>query len=149
MRLTYKAKDQHGKETGTVWYTSTVVGESIFPKSNREEQALKKLAAYEDTGLEPEAIDGLKKENKNWEEALKIALDFIPCWVSVTETEKLPSPEVEVLVYTKDHRIGIDKFFGMILDRPAFAKKGINRVTHWMPTPKPPQEEELDVQSEI
>lgn len=47
MRLTYKAQDQHGKETGTVWYASTVGG-SIFPKSDKEEQVLKKLAAYED-----------------------------------------------------------------------------------------------------
>lgn len=47
MRLTYKAQDQYGKETGTVWYASTV-GDSIFPKSDREEQVLKKLAAYED-----------------------------------------------------------------------------------------------------
>lgn len=47
MRLTYKAQNQHGKETGTVWYTSTA-GNSIFPKSDKEEQALKKLAAYED-----------------------------------------------------------------------------------------------------
>ena len=53
MRLTYKALDQHGKETGTVWYASTA-GNSIFPKSDREEQVLKKLAAYEDTGLTPE-----------------------------------------------------------------------------------------------
>lgn len=47
MRLTYKAQDQYGKETGTVWYASTA-GNSIFPKSDKEEQALKKLAAYED-----------------------------------------------------------------------------------------------------
>lgn len=47
MRLTYKAQDQHGKETGTVWYAITG-GNSIFPKSDKEEQALKKLAAYED-----------------------------------------------------------------------------------------------------
>lgn len=53
MRLTYKAQDQHGKETGTIWYASTE-GNSIFPKSDKEEQALKKLAAYEDTGLSPE-----------------------------------------------------------------------------------------------
>ena len=47
MRLTYKAQDQHGKETGSVWYASAA-GNSIFPKSAKEEQALKKLAAYED-----------------------------------------------------------------------------------------------------
>ena len=47
MRLTYKAQDQHGKETGTVWYAITA-GNSIFPKSDKEEQALKKLVAYED-----------------------------------------------------------------------------------------------------
>lgn len=47
MRLTYKAQDQHGKETGTVWYAITA-GSNIFPKSDKEEQVLKKLAAYED-----------------------------------------------------------------------------------------------------
>lgn len=47
MRLTYKAQDQHGEETGTVWYAITA-GNNIFPKSDKEEQALKKLAAYED-----------------------------------------------------------------------------------------------------
>lgn len=51
MRLTYKAQDQRGKETGTVWYAITAGG-SIFPKSDREEQALKKLAAYEDADEE-------------------------------------------------------------------------------------------------
>ncbi len=56
MRLTYKARDQYGKETGTIWYASTA-GDSIFPKSDKEEQVLKKLAAYEDTGFEPEEID--------------------------------------------------------------------------------------------
>ena len=90
-------------------------------------------------------LDGVKADN----EALCETIERLkkPHWVSVTE--RLPNPEVEVLVYTKDHRIGIDKFFGMILDKPTFSKKGMNRVTHWMPTPKPPQEEELDVQSEI
>ena len=48
MRLTYKAQDQRGKETGTVWYASNTAGDSIFPKSDKEEQVLKKLAAYED-----------------------------------------------------------------------------------------------------
>lgn len=47
MRLTYKAQDQHGKETGMIWYVNTLGG-SIFPKSDKEEQALKKLAVYED-----------------------------------------------------------------------------------------------------
>lgn len=51
MRLTYKAQDQNGKETGTVWYASIVEG-SIFPKSDKEEQVLKKLAAYEDAEAE-------------------------------------------------------------------------------------------------
>ena len=48
MRLTYKAKNQYGKETGTVWYASSAVGDSIFPKSDKEEQVLKKLSFYED-----------------------------------------------------------------------------------------------------
>lgn len=60
-------------------------------------------------------------------------------WVSVTE--RLPSPEVEVLVYTNNQRIGIDKFFGMIFGKPTFSKKGMNRVTHWQSLPEPPKEE--------
>lgn len=47
MRLTYKAQDQYGEETGTIWYASRD-GDSIFPKSSKEEQVLKKLSAYED-----------------------------------------------------------------------------------------------------
>ena len=58
MRLTYKALDQNDKETGTIWYTSTE-GNSIFPKSNKEEEVLKKLSDYEDTGLTPEEVRDL------------------------------------------------------------------------------------------
>lgn len=47
MRLTYKARDQYGEETETICYSSCAGG-NIFPKSAKEEQALKKLAAYED-----------------------------------------------------------------------------------------------------
>lgn len=58
MRLTYKALDQNEKETGTIWYASTE-GNSIFPKSTKEEEVLKKLSDYEDTGLTPEEVQDL------------------------------------------------------------------------------------------
>lgn len=30
-----------------------------------------------------DAIENLKRENERWEEAMKTALDFIPCWIPI------------------------------------------------------------------
>ena len=48
-RLTYEAEDQHGSKTGAVWYhaMSITTGESVFPQSEKEKSALKKLSRYE------------------------------------------------------------------------------------------------------
>lgn len=62
-----------------------------------------------------------------------------PRWISIEE--RLPNPEVEVLVFTQDGVIGVDKFFGVVFGFPFFSKRGVKRVTHWMPLPEPPKEE--------
>ena len=64
-RMTYRMSDQYGNQTDCVAYDPLYIapkytnekGEiGIFPESKREELALIRLAAYEDTGLEPETI---------------------------------------------------------------------------------------------
>lgn len=57
-RLTTRAKDQHGRETHSVWYNPYAVDGAgcIFPSSDKEKRVLEKLASYEDTGLTPEEI---------------------------------------------------------------------------------------------
>ena len=95
-----------------------------------------------------DAIEELSKQNKKWEEAVKIALDFIPRWISVEE--RLPSEELcFYLCYTDEgviveclwtnNKYGLGPFgeWGWrLMDVPQH-----QRVTHWMPLPKPPKEE--------
>ena len=67
-------------------------------------------------------------------------------WVSVED--RLPDTAGEFLVVyhpcygdkvTSEIRVGIDSFRG----KTAWAKRKYQRVTHWMPLPKPPKEELL------
>ena len=64
-------------------------------------------------------------------------------WISVKE--RLPEVAGEYLVVyhpcywddvKEDLRVGIDSFRG----KTAWAKKKYQRVTHWMPLPEPPKE---------
>lgn len=67
-------------------------------------------------------------------------------WISVKE--RLPEKAGEYLVAyhpcywddvdTTHHEVGIDTFRG----KSSWAKKKFQRVTHWMPKPEPPKEEE-------
>lgn len=117
-----------------------------------------------------DAIEKLKRENERWEEAMKTALDFIPCWLpiqsrpmtaeerkeyrertgyeldkdeAVIYTSKLPDGGQDVLVsYTYSGDVGIDTF----CDDPDFGcffeKHGeMNGISAWMPLPKPYKEE--------
>lgn len=50
MRLTYRALNQNGGHTGEVFYNAMSIktGDNIFPQTDKEKMALKKLATYED-----------------------------------------------------------------------------------------------------
>ena len=62
-RLTYKLQNENGEETGTVVYdtlSSIFSGPTVFPQTEMEKRALKKLATYEDTGLTPDEIEDME-----------------------------------------------------------------------------------------
>lgn len=97
-------------------------------------------------GITAEAADAIEEltaitesYNRSMEAWADEAARAQPRWVSVEE--RLPSPEVEVLVFTRDRLIGVDKFFGTIFGQPTFSQRGAKRITHWMPLPEPPEDE--------
>ena len=100
--------------------------------------ALNKLAAYEDTGLEPDSIEEAKEAV---EEPVRNADKFK--WISVEE--RLPEHGQEVLCAC---RAGIYEVFKYVdgisgpwyKDSRHVYMKGF--VTHWMPLPEPPAKEE-------
>ncbi|MBR6859736.1 MAG: DUF551 domain-containing protein [Acidaminococcaceae bacterium] len=96
-------------------------------------------------------VERLSKQNKKLEEALKTALDFIPCWIPVTE--RLPKAERKSYWVCTDtgyqcecrwtnDRFGIiesDEWGWKIFDIPQYQK-----VVAWMQLPcpyEPPKEE--------
>ena len=96
-----------------------------------------------------DAIYKLRRENKNWEKAMKTALDFIPQWIPVTE--RLPEEWKSVLTYQpyKNDRekplIRISWYIGAGIWRECEQANTLELpVTHWMPLPEPPKEEEND-----
>ena len=93
-----------------------------------------------------DAIYKLRRENKNWEKAMKTALDFIPQWIPVTE--RLPEEWKSVLTYQpyKNDRekplIRISWYIGAGIWRECEQANTLELpVTHWMPLPEPPKEE--------
>lgn len=76
----------------------------------------------------------------------KEACDYkamMPRWIPVTE--RLPEEETPVLVFTEHSNILTDRLLGVICNTYAdFVKCGTNSVTHWMPLPQPPKEEETE-----
>lgn len=90
--------------------------------------------------------EALSKQNENWEEALKNALDSIPCWIPVTEA--LPEDGSDVLAYLK-YEVGgriaaanYDKGMWQDCVMGGLYRTEEGVVTHWMPLPEPPKEEE-------
>lgn len=89
-------------------------------------------------------VERLSKQNKKLEEAVKTALDFIQCWIPVTE--RLPET-IHEYVLCCDEKGG--QFVGWIGEgrivsgkARAFQNGGKGRyITHWMPLPEPPKEE--------
>lgn len=93
-----------------------------------------------------DAIEELSKQNEKWEEAVKTALDFIPAWIPVEE--RLPEVDLKVLTFARFKGDGswfmdISSFSGVTNHGiPTFWGYGEEMVvTHWMPLPEPPKEE--------
>lgn len=86
-------------------------------------------------------VERLSKQNKKLEEVVKTALDFIPCWIPVTE--RLPEDGSDILA--------VQSYCGEVRIVPANYDRGVwydcvfNRIaehiTHWMPLPSSPVEE--------
>ena len=55
-------------------------------------------------------------------------------WIPVTE--RLPDVGIEVLIYSEDDGVCVDYYGGDTF--------GYYDVTHWMPLPEPPKEEDKD-----
>lgn len=88
-----------------------------------------------------DAIEELCRQNAKWEEVVKTALDFIPCWVSVSD--HLPEEEEDVLcrlcsdtgeVYAT---VGCYNLTLKLWDVDAEWASS-RHVTHWMPLPAMP-----------
>lgn len=103
-------------------------------------------------------VERLNKQIKYWEDVVKTALDFIPCWTPVTER----LPELHKVEYVDDVTGEPDHFY---ISKPVliwlvdddvigignyekdedfgqFYYMGMPcTVTHWMPLPESPEEE--------
>lgn len=120
-------------------------------------EAVDKLAAYEDTGLEPADIEELLARNdkqkmmiRKQSERTKELLATVPHWISVEE--RLPEIGEIVLAYVdelgliirakivdaKDYR-GERRIDWARVDKDPFFLSCYT-VTHWMPLPKAPKE---------
>lgn len=101
---------------------------------------------YDKAPLVMEAADAIEEQStqiKNWEDALKTVLDYIPCWIPVTE--RLPEEGEEVLCWICNDAMGdsyatvghYDTTFRMWDLDSEYAMS--RHVTHWMPIPMLPR----------
>lgn len=99
----------------------------------KKEELIQRLAAYENTGLEPEQIEAMRGHSV----ALMAELEEreFP-WISVKD--RLPEGDVRVLVILNSKRSDTE----MDTDRMHAGEwvRWGNDVTHWMPLPEPPEE---------
>lgn len=99
----------------------------------KKEELVQRLALYENTGFTPAGIDALRKERTAW----------IPC------SERPPKDGQDILAYlTNEHEARIvpanydhGTWYDCIFNKPISA----DQITHWMPRPEPPKENEDDV----
>ena len=76
-RLTYRQKDQNDKPTENVMYNSESFDwQNFFTERECEQIALRKLADYEDTGLEPDEFKSYVEHVFALESCLRL-FDFI------------------------------------------------------------------------
>lgn len=96
--------------------------------------------------------DGLNE--RKWEAVVKTALDFIPCWVPVTE--RMPEIPSTVIVYGR-MRYKWEADYVRFVDAAAYTEDGIFEtfhdwyegqdefeITHWQPLPELPKEVQRD-----
>ena len=97
-----------------------------------KENLVQRLAAYEDTGLEPQEVQTLAAASRRLDEAAA-------GWISVED--KLPPMGQMVIVY-REYAWGEVKVEQGCRDLGDWWKvygTRTKRVTHWMPLPQPPQ----------
>ena len=100
---------------------------------NKKEELVQRLAAYEDTGLEPREIQALAAASDSPDEA-------VAGWISVKD--KLPPYGQPVIVcrpYSKD-QLKVEQGCRDLGDWWKVYGTRTKRVTHWMPLPQPPKE---------
>ena len=98
--------------------------------------SIDRLAAYEDTGLEPEEISGLQAPTE---------CSKLPKWISVEDA--LPEPGHRILftdgVFVGEGYMTQSQHFERYYAGRVEGVLGIT-VTHWMPLPEPPEERRAD-----
>ena len=98
-----------------------------------KESLVQRLAAYEDTGLEPQEIEALAGTSSRPDEAAA-------GWISVQD--KLPPLGQTVIVY-REYTWGEVKVEQGCRDLNGWWRvygTRTKRITHWMPLPQPPKE---------
>lgn len=112
----------------------------------RHLRSLAKLWGVSTPNEAADAIEELNKQIKNWEEALKTALDFIPCWVSVTERLPDEKQAEDVLCWImgrdpKDVGYCVSGCYNTLTKSWCLDASWVDpwRVTHWMPAPQGPE----------
>ena len=98
-----------------------------------KESLVQRLAAYEDTGLEPQEIEALAGTSSRPDEASN-------SWISVQD--KLPPLGQPVIVY-REYAWGEAKVEQGCRDLGGWWRvygTRTKRITHWMPLPQPPKE---------
>ena len=100
---------------------------------NKKEELVQRLAAYEDTGLEPREIQALAAASRRSDDAAA-------GWISVED--KLPHLGQTVIVY-REYAWGEVKVEQGCRDLDGWWRvygTRTKRITHWMPLPEPPKE---------
>ena len=132
-----------------------------YPRNIPEERFLR-LAAYEDTGLEPREVSAIVKEwsdlctvvgecggidrLRELAEADKDGRVVVPCWIPVTE--RLPEDSVkECIIFVPripENIVGLGRYLGSgrwVLDGWYLTPEA---VAYWMPLPEAPHKKALE-----
>ena len=93
-----------------------------------------------------ERVRRLRKQNEKWEEAVKTALDFIPCWVSVTERLPDEKQAEDVLCWImggdpKAEGYCVSGCYNTLAKSWHLDADWVDpwKITHWMPAPQGPK----------